>query len=74
MRFGAVPLRVMERGAVPVVGLPGCARSPALNGVDWMLERLAAGITVDGASIAAISVGGLLKEMPGRPEPRQPKA
>ena len=61
-------------GAVPVVGLPGCARSPALNGVDWVLERLAAGIAVDGASIAAMGVGGLLKEMPGRPEPRQPKA
>ncbi len=60
-------------GGTPVVGLPGCARSPALNGVDWVLERLAAGIAVDGASIAAMGVGGLLKEMPGRPQPRQPK-
>ncbi len=56
-----------------VVGLPGCARSPALNGVDWVLERLAAGMPVDGESIAAMGVGGLLKEMPGRPQPRQPK-
>ena len=57
----------------PVVGLPGCARSPALNGVDWVLERLSARIPVDGAAIAAMGVGGLLKEMPGRPQPRQPK-
>lgn len=56
-----------------VVGLPGCARSPALNGVDWVMERLAAGLPVDGAGIAAMGVGGLLKEMPGRPQPRQPK-
>jgi hypothetical protein len=28
----------------PVVGLPGCARSPALNGADWVLERLACGL------------------------------
>ena len=60
-----------EIGGTPVVGLPGCARSPALNGVDWVLERLAAGIKVTGADIAAMGVGGLLKEMPGRPEPRQ---
>ena len=58
-------------GQAHVVGLPGCARSPALNGVDWVLERLAAGIPIDGAAIAAMGVGGLLKEMPGRPEPRQ---
>ncbi len=56
---------------VPVVGLPGCARSPALNGVDWVLERLAAGMPVTGEGVAAMGVGGLLKEMPGRPQPRQ---
>jgi len=56
----------------PIVGLPGCARSPALNGVDWVLERLAAGIPVDADNIAAMGVGGLLKEMPGRPQPRNP--
>ena len=33
-----------EHGGRPVVGLPGCARSPAVNGADWVLERLAAGI------------------------------
>jgi molybdenum cofactor cytidylyltransferase len=55
----------------PVVGLPGCARSPALNGVDWVLERLAAGLPVTDGTIAGMGVGGLLKEMPGRPQPRR---
>ncbi|MEM7632835.1 MAG: molybdopterin-binding protein [Pseudomonadota bacterium] len=58
----------------PVVGLPGCARSPALNGVDWVLERLAAGIPVSPDDVAAMGVGGLLKEMPGRPQPRRPRS
>ena len=57
----------------PVVGLPGCARSPALNGADWVLERLAAGIDVTDQDIAAMGVGGLLKEMPDRPHPRRPR-
>jgi molybdenum cofactor cytidylyltransferase len=55
----------------PVLGLPGCARSPALNGADWVLERLSAGLTVTDAEIAAMGVGGLLKEMPDRPHPRR---
>lgn len=55
----------------PVVGLPGCARSPALNGADWVLERLAVGLVVSGGDIAAMGVGGLLKEMPDRPHPRR---
>ncbi|MDA8586108.1 molybdopterin-binding protein [Rhodobacteraceae bacterium] len=59
--------------STPIVGLPGCARSPAMNGVDWVLERLASGIPVDADNIAGMGVGGLLKEMPGRPQPRQPK-
>lgn len=54
----------------PVIGLPGCARSPALNGADWVLSRLACGLEVSGADIAAMGVGGLLKEIPTRPMPR----
>jgi molybdenum cofactor cytidylyltransferase len=54
----------------PVIGLPGCARSPKLNGADWVIERVACGIEVTGADIAAMAVGGLLKEIPSRPEPR----
>ena len=54
----------------PVIGLPGCARSPALNGADWVLSRVACGVAVTGADIAAMGVGGLLKEIPTRPQPR----
>lgn len=54
----------------PVIGLPGCARSPALNGADWVLERLACGIEIGDEDIAAMGVGGLLKEIPLRGQPR----
>lgn len=54
----------------PVIGLPGCARSPALNGADWILARIACGLTVTNEDIAAMGVGGLLKEIPTRPHPR----
>ena len=57
-------------GKVPVMGMPGCARSPALNGADWVLERLIAGLDVTPGDVAAMGVGGLLKEIPSRPQPR----
>lgn len=53
-----------------VVGLPGCARSPQLNGFDWVLERIAAGLSVGRKELAAMGVGGLLNEIPSRPQPR----
>lgn len=58
-------------GGRPVIGLPGCARSIAPNGADWVLERLACGIPVGPAEIAAMGVGGLLKEPRERPHPRE---
>lgn len=57
-------------GTRPVIGLPGCARSPALNGADWVLERVICGIDLTPADFAAMGVGGLLKEIPTRPQPR----
>lgn len=63
-------LFLADWGDRTVVGLPGCARSPALNGADWVLERLAAGQSVSGDDIAAMGVGGLLKEIATRPQPR----
>jgi molybdenum cofactor cytidylyltransferase len=57
-------------GAKAVIGLPGSARSPRRHGFDLVLERLAAGIAMDENDIAAMGVGGLLKEVPGRPLPR----
>ncbi len=47
-------------GAVPVVNLPGCARSRRTNGLDWVLQRLLAGLPVDGAALMGMGVGGLL--------------
>ncbi|NTT85200.1 molybdopterin-binding protein [Tabrizicola fusiformis] len=61
------------QGGRPVIGLPGCARSPALNGADWVLERLACGLAVGDDDIAAMGVGGLLKEIPTRPHLREPR-
>jgi len=58
-------------GQRPVIGLPGCARSPALNGADWVLERVICGLEVSHDDIAAMGVGGLLKEIPIRPMPRE---
>ena len=54
----------------PVIGLPGCARSPALNGADWVIERVVCGVTLTPADFAQMGVGGLLKEIPTRPQPR----
>ncbi len=59
-----------ELGRRPVIGLPGCARSPKLNGADWVLERVACGRPAGDGEIAAMGVGGLLKEIPSRPSPR----
>lgn len=56
-------------GERPVLGLPGCARSPKRNGVDLVLERLLAGLSVDSAAIARMGIGGVLTEV-DRPEPR----
>ncbi|MGH6873117.1 MAG: NTP transferase domain-containing protein [Rhizomicrobium sp.] len=53
-----------------VVGLPGCARSPKLNGFDFVLWRLLAGLPIAREDIAAMGVGGLLGEIATRPQPR----
>ncbi|HYC04736.1 MAG TPA: molybdopterin-binding/glycosyltransferase family 2 protein [Azospirillaceae bacterium] len=57
-------------GERPVLGLPGCARSPKLNGFDWVLQRMAAGLEVSRADIMRLGVGGLLTEIASRPLPR----
>lgn len=60
-----------SRNDTPVIGLPGCTRSPALNGADWVLERIACGLTLTNDDIAAMGVGGLLKEIPIRGQLRE---
>src|SRR4051794_693182 len=49
-------------GDMPVLGLPGCARSPKLNGFDWVLQRLAAGVPGTRRDIIMMGAGGLLTE------------
>jgi molybdenum cofactor cytidylyltransferase len=56
--------------AVPVIGLPGCARAPAVNGFDFVLRRLLCDIPVTAHDLTGMGVGGLLKEIPTRPQPR----
>jgi molybdenum cofactor cytidylyltransferase len=58
-------------GNIPVIGAPGCARSPKENGFDWVLARILAGEVLTSTDIARMGVGGLLKEIPSRPQPRQ---
>jgi molybdenum cofactor cytidylyltransferase len=64
-------LMLMGRvGAVPVLGLPGCARSARVNGFDWVLRRVVAGLPVDAEALGRMGVGGLLTEIPLRGLPR----
>jgi molybdenum cofactor cytidylyltransferase len=66
---GNLLLMAQVRGK-PVLGAPGCARSPKENGFDWVLMRLLAGVAVPRETIAAMGVGGLLMEIVTRPQPR----
>ncbi len=68
------PGNLMMIGAAagrPVIGAPGCARSPKENGFDWVLMRLLAGLPVPREDITGLGVGGLLMEIVTRPQPRQ---
>jgi molybdenum cofactor cytidylyltransferase len=65
-------LLLAERRGVPIIGAPGCARSPKENGFDWVLQRLLAGVPIRDADIRAMGVGGLLMEIASRPQPRAP--
>ena len=60
-----------EMDSMIVLGLPGSARSPRLHGFDWILQRLLADINVEGKDLMLMGVGGLLKDIPGRPLPRK---
>lgn len=58
-------------GTVPVIGAPGCARSPAENGFDWVLNRILADQFPTARDLTGFGVGGLLKEISIRPSPRE---
>jgi len=59
----------LDDGAV--IGVPSCARSPKLNGFDWVLGRVLAGIDVRPQDIMDMGAGGLLMEIETRPSPRE---
>jgi molybdenum cofactor cytidylyltransferase len=63
-------LLIGNAGGHPVLGAPGCARSPKENGFDWVLMRLLAGLQVPREDITGMGVGGLLMEIVTRPQPR----
>ncbi len=62
-----------ELDGKPVIGAPGCARSPKENGFDWVLDRIMANLPVTRDDIVGMGVGGLLMEIPTRPQPRDPR-
>jgi len=64
-------LLVAEIGGRPVLGAPGCARSPKENGFDWVLARLLCGLPMTREQIVGMGVGGLLMEIVTRPQPRE---
>jgi len=65
-------LLLAARGDMPIIGAPGCARSPKENGFDWVLQRMLAGVPTNDSDLRAMGVGGLLMEIASRPQPRAP--
>ena len=63
-------LLIADARGRPLLGAPGCARSPKENGFDWVLMRLLAGLKVSREAITGMGVGGLLMEIVTRPQPR----
>ena len=59
-----------DHAGKPIIGAPGCARSPKENGFDWVLRRILADVPILGVDIKAMGVGGLLMEIATRPQPR----
>lgn len=53
-------LLMAELNGIPVLCVPGCARSARENGLDWVLRRLAAKLTITPRDIMLMGVGGLI--------------
>ena len=56
--------------AMPVIGAPGCIKSPKTNVIDHILPRLMAGERLTRADLVALGHGGLLDDISERPMPR----
>lgn len=65
-------LVLAEWESMPCVVMPGCARSPKINGFDWVLDRLCAGLRVRSEDVAAMGAGGLLDDVSARPFRQDP--
>lgn len=55
---------------VPIIGAPGCIKSPKTNVIDWIMPRLIAGERLTRADLVAMGHGGLLDDISERPMPR----
>ncbi|MGB1285374.1 MAG: molybdopterin-binding protein [Aggregatilineales bacterium] len=58
-------------GDTPVVGAPGCIKSPRKNVVDMILPRLLTGERLTRANLVSMGHGGLLDDIRERPMPRE---
>jgi molybdenum cofactor cytidylyltransferase len=58
-------------GDIALIGAPGCARSPKENGFDWVLNRILSGERPRANDLTGLGLGGLLMEIPSRPQPRE---
>ncbi len=56
-------LLLARLGDTTIINLPGCSRSPKLNGLDWVLQRILAGVKVVSEDIMGMGVGGLIKDV-----------
>jgi molybdenum cofactor cytidylyltransferase len=55
---------------IPVLGVPGCARSKKTNIIDWALPRLLVGDDIKRSDFISLGHGGLLDDTHQRPMPR----
>lgn len=55
---------------VPILGLPGCVKSPKFSIIDMVLPRLLAGERLTRADLVVLGHGGLLPDIKQRPMPR----
>lgn len=63
-------LMLAEYQGAPVMGLPGCARSPKHNGFDLLLDRIVCDLPITDTWMNRLCIGGLLGEVHDRPQPR----
>ena len=63
-------LLLADYHGVPLLGLPGCARSIKHNGLDLLLDRIVCNVEITEDWLNGLCIGGLLGEAHDRPQPR----